>query len=113
MSLPTYLPICLAADARPGTGRPLVSFTDAVSPITNISLKPWSERSGRTTTRPPRSCSAESHCAAGEAITPAAQITEPASIRPLARSTPRLEWAGFRTYDACHRIDAVCFRHKD
>jgi hypothetical protein len=32
---------------------------------------------------------AETHCAAGEAMTPAAQITEPASIRPLVRSTPR------------------------
>src|SRR5207248_507041 len=32
---------------------------------------------------------AETHCAAGEAVTPAAQIIVAASIRPPARSTPR------------------------
>ena len=45
-------------------------------------------RGRSTSTRPARSCSALSQRAAGEATTPAAQMMVPASMRPLARSTP-------------------------
>src|SRR5580704_9801302 len=60
MRRPTYTPICFAAGATPGTGRPL-DCTALVSPMTKTFARPGTERSGRTRTLLDLSCSAPSH----------------------------------------------------
>jgi len=60
----------------------------AVSPIAKTSGYPGTLRSSRTFTRPALSASTPSHFAAGEASTPAAQMTVFDLIEPLAVSTP-------------------------
>src|SRR5580704_14765719 len=59
-----------------------------MSPIAKISGWPGTDRSGLTLIRPTRSHSAPSHWPAGEAATPAAQITVRASIRTGPIVTP-------------------------
>ena len=64
------------------------SIASAVSPMTKMSGWPGTERSGVTFTRPARSVSAPSQWPAGEAITPAAQMTVRASMRSAPIETP-------------------------
>src|SRR5262249_30837076 len=68
----------------PGSVRPSVSVQAAVSPIAKIVAWPSTWSAGPTITRPARSLGALSHCAAGEARTPAAPTTVPGPIRPPA-----------------------------
>ena len=69
ISLPTYLPSCMAGWATPGS-----LFSETMSPIANTSGCPGRLQSGLTETRPARSVSAPvfsaSILASGEACTP-------------------------------------------
>ncbi len=73
ISLPTYLPSCIAGCAMPGS-----LSSDTMSPIANTSGWPGTVQSGFTVMRPARSVStpdrSASIFASGEACTPAAQI---------------------------------------
>ena len=73
ITLPTYLPSCMAGWATPGS-----LFSETMSPMANTSGCPGSVQSGFSTTRPAGSVSAPalpaSCFASGEACTPAAQI---------------------------------------
>src|SRR5690606_28961513 len=66
----TYRPICLAAGATPGTGRPSGRSTAARSPATKISGWPGTDRSGRTFTRPARSSATPRQLPSGDACRP-------------------------------------------
>src|SRR6266487_248692 len=80
----TYHPCCLATGATPGSGLRSGPVAAAASPITKTFGWPGTERSPCTFTRPARSHSALSHSAAGEALTPAAQMI----VRVCRRSWP-------------------------
>src|SRR6266567_1761263 len=79
----------MATDATPGSGLPFW-FKVAVSPITKMFGWPGTVRSLATLTCPLRSISAPSHARAGEAFTPAVQMTVLARMRSPATMTPLL-----------------------
>src|SRR6201993_4421265 len=67
---------------------PRQAWQTAVSPMTKISGRPGTRRSGPTRTRPAGSASTPSQAAAGEAATPAAHITVRAVIHSPSTSAP-------------------------
>ena len=87
-SLAKYSPCCLATGAIPGSGAPEAPTQWDVSPTTNISGWPGTERSGFTFTLPTPSVSTPSQVPAGDAMTPAAQTTVAAAMRSVPNATP-------------------------